>query len=65
MAPSIEAVRKIAKIHGTTVGYLLDEPEQENLFKAPSMHKRLNEIEKMERKTRTISFMLLMPLQKV
>ena len=52
MAPSIEAVRKIAKILSSTVGYLLDEPEQENLFKAPSIHKRLNEIEKMERKNK-------------
>jgi len=48
MTPSIEAARKIAKILGTTVGYLLDETEQENLFKDPDMLKRLNEIEKME-----------------
>jgi transcriptional regulator with XRE-family HTH domain len=49
MTPSIEAARKIAKILDTTVGYLLDETEQENLFKDPDMLKRLNEIEKMEK----------------
>ncbi len=48
MTPSIEAARRIAKILGTTVGYLLAETEQENLFKDPEMLKRLNEIEKME-----------------
>jgi len=48
MTPSIEAARKIAKILGTTVGYLLDETEQENLFKDLEMLKRLNEIEKMD-----------------
>lgn len=49
MTPSIEAARKIAKILGTTVGYLIDETEQENLFKDPEMLKRLNEIEKMDK----------------
>ncbi len=48
MTPSIDAARKIAKILNTTVGYLLGETEQENLFKDPDMLKRLNEIEKME-----------------
>ena len=49
MTSSIEAAREIAKILGTTVGYLLDETEQENLFKDPDMLKRLNEIEKMDK----------------
>jgi transcriptional regulator with XRE-family HTH domain len=48
MTPSVDAARKIAKILNTTVGYLLGETEQENLFKDPDMLKRLNEIEKME-----------------
>jgi transcriptional regulator with XRE-family HTH domain len=48
MTPSIDAARKIAKILNTTVGYLLGETEQEDLFKNPEMLKRLNEIEKME-----------------
>jgi len=32
MPPSIEAAREIAKILGTTVGYLKNGTEQENLF---------------------------------
>ncbi len=48
MTPSVDAARKISKILNTTVGYLLGETEQENLFKDPDMLKRLNEIEKME-----------------
>jgi hypothetical protein len=37
------------KILVTTVVYLLDETEQENLFKDLDMLKRLNEIEKIEK----------------
>ncbi len=48
MTPSIDAAKKIAKILNTTVGYLLGETDQENLFKDPDMLKRLNEIEKMD-----------------
>jgi len=48
MTPSIDAARKIAKILNTTVGYLLSETEQENVFKNPDMLKRLNEIENMQ-----------------
>jgi transcriptional regulator with XRE-family HTH domain len=48
MQPSIEAARKIAKLVGTTVGYLLGKTEQENILKDPDMLKRLNEIEKMD-----------------
>lgn len=48
MTPSIEAAKKLSKILNTTVGYLLGETEQEDLFKNPDMLKRLNEIDKME-----------------
>ncbi len=48
MLRSIEAAKKIAKLVGTTVGYLLGETDEENILKAPEMLKRLNEIEKME-----------------
>jgi transcriptional regulator with XRE-family HTH domain len=48
MKPSIEAAKKIAKLVGTTVGYLLGETDEENILKDPEMLKRLNEIEKME-----------------
>jgi len=48
MTPSIDAAKKIARILNTTVGYLLGETDQENVFKDPEMLKRLNEIERME-----------------
>jgi len=41
MTPSIDAARKLAEILNTTVGYLLGETEQEDLFKDPDMLKRL------------------------
>lgn len=44
MLPSIEAAKKIAKLIDTTVGYLLGETEETNLFKDPGMLKRLNDI---------------------
>jgi transcriptional regulator with XRE-family HTH domain len=64
MTPSIEVAKKIAKLLSTTVGYLLGETDEENILKDPELLKRLNEIEKMEKKIKTISFMLLMVLSK-
>jgi transcriptional regulator with XRE-family HTH domain len=48
MIPSIEVAKNIAKILNTTVGCLLGETEQENIFKDPSMLNRFNEIEKLD-----------------
>ena len=42
--PSIDVVKKIANILETTVGYLLDESQDKNIFKDPTMLNRLNEI---------------------
>jgi len=39
-----EAAKKLAKILDTTVGYLLGETEQADLFKDPKMLKRLQDI---------------------
>lgn len=44
MTPSIEAAKKLAKILDTTVGYLLGESEEANLFKDPTMLKRFQDI---------------------
>jgi len=44
MVPSIEAAKKLAKILDTTVGYLLGEDEQANLFKDQKMLQRLQDI---------------------
>ena len=44
MTPSIEAAKKLAKLLDTTVGYLLSENEQANLYKDPAMLKRFEDI---------------------
>jgi hypothetical protein len=44
MIPSIDVVKKIATMLGTTVGYLLGETEDLNMFKDPDMLRRFNGI---------------------
>jgi len=44
MIPSIEAAKKLATILDTTVGYLLGETNQADLFKDPKMLQRLQDI---------------------
>jgi len=57
--PSINVIKKIAGLFGTTVGYLLSETEQENLLKDPAMLKRLNEIEKMDNEDKSHILLVL------
>ncbi|WP_333596750.1 helix-turn-helix transcriptional regulator [Chryseobacterium flavum] len=45
--PSIEVAKNIAKILGTTVGYLLGKTEEVNIFKDPTVLNRFNNIEKL------------------
>ena len=47
MTPSVEVAKKIASFLDTTVGYLLGEMENADLFKDPAMLTRLSEIEDM------------------
>ena len=42
--PSIDTAKKIAKLLNTSVGYLLGENEEANLFKNPEMLKRFKDI---------------------
>lgn len=44
MTPSIETAKKIASILDTTVGYLLGENENADLFKNPEMLRRFKDI---------------------
>lgn len=44
MTPSIEAAKKLAKILDTTVGYLLGENQQADLFRDPKMLQRFQDI---------------------
>ncbi len=53
MVPSIEAAKKLALILDTTVGYLLGEDEQADLFKDKKMLQRLQDIAKLPEKERS------------
>jgi len=44
MTPSIDAAKKLAKILDTTVGYLLGENNNADLFKDPKMLQRFQDI---------------------
>jgi transcriptional regulator with XRE-family HTH domain len=50
MIPSIEAAKKLAELLSTTVGYLLGESEDSNLFKDPDVLYRFNEIKNFAEK---------------
>ncbi len=52
MTPSIEAAEKLANILDTTVGYLLGENEDSELFKDKKMLQRLQDIMKLPGKER-------------
>ena len=53
MIPSIEAAKKLADILDTTVGYLLGETENAELFKDKKMLQRLQDITKLPEKERS------------
>jgi len=53
MTPSIDAAKKLANILDTTVGYLLGETEQADLFKDKKMLQRLQDIIKLPEKERS------------
>lgn len=53
MVPSIEAAKKLAKILDTTVGYLLEETEEKDLFKDKKMLQRLQDIAKLPERERS------------
>ena len=44
ISPSIEAVKKLAALLDTTVGYLIGEAKGEKILKDTAMLKRLNDI---------------------
>lgn len=58
MTPSIEAAKKLAKILDTTVGYLLGENEQADLFKDPAMLRRFQDIAPLPEKERNAGSLL-------
>lgn len=56
MISSIEVAKNIAKILGTTVGYLLGETEEVNIFKDSAILNRFNDIEKLDPEIKNICF---------
>jgi transcriptional regulator with XRE-family HTH domain len=52
MKPSIDVAKNLAKLVGTTVGYLLGESSDMNVLKDPSMLKRLNDINRFSERKR-------------
>jgi transcriptional regulator with XRE-family HTH domain len=52
MTPSIDAAKKLANILETSVGYLLGENQQSDLFKDPLMLKRFQDIATLPEKDR-------------
>lgn len=47
MAPSIETAKKLASLLDTTVGYLLGETDDDQLFKDPGMLQRLKDLSQL------------------
>jgi transcriptional regulator with XRE-family HTH domain len=54
MTPSIDAAKKLAKILDTSVGYLLGENDEANLFKDPKMLQRFQDISVLPEKEKTL-----------
>ena len=52
MMPSVETAKRLANLLGTTVGYLLGETEQSDLFKDPEMLKRFQDIRNFDQTDR-------------
>jgi transcriptional regulator with XRE-family HTH domain len=59
MNPSIDAAKKLADLLGTTVGYLLGETEESNLFKDQDMLQRFTEIKNFGEKEKEQVFFTL------
>lgn len=53
MKPTIDVIKKLAEVLDTTVGYLLEESEDRELLKNPSMLRRLNDIVKFPEQDKT------------
>ena len=57
--PSIDVVKKITGLLGTTVGYLLGETEDINMFKDPNLLKRFNDINGLTEKEKECVYSLM------
>ncbi len=59
MVPSIEVAKKIAQFLNTTVGYLLGENDQTELFKDPTMLERFEEVSRLPKEDKVCIYSLL------
>jgi transcriptional regulator with XRE-family HTH domain len=50
--PTIDVVKKLANVLGTTVSFLMGETEHQNVLKDPVMFKRMADIEQLPAKDR-------------
>ena len=48
--PTVDVVKRLADVLGTTVGFLMGESEEMNVLKDPGMLKRLNDIVSLPQK---------------
>ena len=53
MIPSVDTAKKLAELLGSTVGYLLGETDNANLYKDPAMLQRLSDLENMQNDDKT------------
>lgn len=53
MTPSVDTAKKLSELLGSTVGYLLGETDNANLFKDPAMLQRLSDLENMHNEDKT------------
>ena len=65
MLPSIKAAKKIARLVDTTVGYLLSETQEDNLFKDPKMLQRFQDINNFQIKKKNTSFLTWMQYSEI
>lgn len=64
MTPSIDVAKKLAGLLATTVGFLLGENDDQDLFKDPEMLKRLKELRSIGAKEREHNLFALDPMLK-
>ena len=48
--PTIDVIKKLSEVLGSTISFLMGETESQNVFKDPAMLKRMEEIENLPQK---------------
>ena len=53
--PTVDVIKKLADVLDTTISYLMGETDNKNAFKAPTMFKRISDIESLPEKDRLLA----------